>query len=82
MPQLESELAAGLEAETGMPLVSTETNIHELGVTAGVRLGTDRVALMAELTVMWMMFSPEILGQESDLGGLVIAPGAGASVNF
>jgi hypothetical protein len=82
MPRIESELAAGLEAESGMPLVSTDTNIHEIGATGGVRLGTNRVSLMAELTVLWMVFAPEIFGQESDLGGLVIAPGVGASVNF
>jgi hypothetical protein len=82
MPRIESELAAGIETETGMPLVSTETNIHEIGATAGVRLGTDRVALMAELTVLWMVFAPEIFGEESDLGGLIIAPGVGAAFNF
>lgn len=82
MPRIESELIDALEAESGRPLVETDTNIHQLGATAGVRLGTERVALMAELTVLWMVFAPEILGQESDLGGLVIAPGVGASVNF
>lgn len=82
MPRLESALAAGIETETGMPLVGTETNIHEIGATGGVRLGTDRVALMAELTVLWMVFAPEIFGEESDLGGLIIAPGVGAAFHF
>jgi hypothetical protein len=82
MPRIESELAPAIETETGMPLVSTETNIHEIGATAGIRLGTDRVALMAELTVLWMVFAPEIFGEESDLGGLIIAPGVGAAFNF
>lgn len=82
MPRIESVLVDGLETETNMPLVNTETNIHELGATAGVRLGTDRVSLMAELSVLWMVFEPEIFGEKSDLGGLIIAPGVGASVNF
>lgn len=82
MPRIESALADGLETETGMPLVSTDTNIHEIGATGGIRLGTDRVSLMAELSVLWMVFEPEIFGEKSDLGGLVIAPGVGASVNF
>lgn len=82
MPRIESQLASGLETETGTPLVSTDTNIHELGATGGIRLGTGRVALMAELTVLWMVFAPEIFGQESDLGGLIVAPAVGVSVNF
>ncbi|HWN67340.1 MAG TPA: hypothetical protein VNM90_06845 [Haliangium sp.] len=82
MPRIESLLAAGIETQTGMPLVSTETDIHEIGATAGIRVGTKRVALMAELTVLWMVFAPEIFGEESDLGGLIIAPGVGAAFNF
>jgi hypothetical protein len=82
MPRIESALADGLEAQSGMPLISTDTNIHQLGATAGIRLGNRRVSLMAELTVLWMVFAPEILGQESDLGGLVLAPGVGAAIDF
>jgi len=82
MPRIESLLAAGIETQTGMPLVSTETDIHEIGATPGIRVGTKRVALMAELTVLWMVFAPEIFGEESDLGGLIIAPGVGAAFNF
>jgi hypothetical protein len=82
MPRMESALVDELETETGMPLVSVRSNIHEIGATAGIRVGTHRVALMAELTVLWMAFAPEILGEERDLGGMVIAPGVGASVNF
>jgi hypothetical protein len=82
MPRIESEVVDGIMTETGMPLVSTDSNIHEFGATAGVRLGTDRVALMAELTVLWMVFAPEIFGEQSDLGGLIIAPGVGAAFNF
>jgi hypothetical protein len=82
MPRIKSEVVDAIETETQMPLVKTETNIHELGATAGIRLGTKRVALMAELTVLWMVFAPEILGEKSDLGGLIIAPGVGAAFHF
>lgn len=82
MPRIESALADELETETGMPLVRVRSNIHEFGVTAGIRIGTERVALMGELTVSRMAFAPEILGEERDLGGMIFAPGAGVSVNF
>jgi hypothetical protein len=82
MPRIKSEVQDEIETETGIPLVNTETNIHEIGATAGIRLGTDRVSLMAELTVLWMVFAPEIFGETSDLGGLIIAPGVGAAFNF
>lgn len=82
MPRIESELVDELEAESGTPLIETDTNIHQLGGTIGVRLGNRRVSLMAELTVLWMIFEPEILGQKTDLGGLVLAPGVGAALDF
>lgn len=82
MPRIESALVDGLEAESGTPLIETDTNIHQLGATIGVRMGSRRVSLMAELTVLWMIFEPEILGQKTDLGGLVLAPGVGAALDF
>jgi hypothetical protein len=82
MPRIESELVEGLEAESGTPLIETDTNIHQFGATLGVRAGTRRVSLMAELTVLWMIFEPEILGLKTDLGGLVLAPGVGAAIDF
>jgi hypothetical protein len=82
MPRIESELVDELEAESGTPLIETDTNIHQLGGTIGVRLGNRRVSVMAELTVLWMIFEPEILGQKTDLGGLVLAPGVGAALDF
>lgn len=82
MPRIESELAEGLEAESGTQLVETETNIHQLGATFGVRIGNRRVSLMAELTVLYMIFETQILGQKTDLGGLVFAPGVGVAVDI
>lgn len=82
MPRIESQLADGLEAESGQQLVETETNIHQFGGTFGVRLGNRRVSLMAELTVLYMIFETEILGQKTDLGGLVFAPGVGVAVDL
>jgi hypothetical protein len=82
MPRIESELVEGLEAESGTELIETDTNIHQLGATMGVRLGYRRVSLMAELTVLWMIFEPEILGQKTDLGGLIFAPGVGLAVDL
>jgi hypothetical protein len=82
MPRIESALVDGLEAESGRPLIETETNIHQFGATFGVRVGNRRVSLMAELTVLWMIFETEILDQKTDLGGLVFAPGVGVAVDI
>lgn len=82
MPRIESELADGLEASSGRPLLDTAPNIHTVGATAGVRLGWRRVYVMAELTLMWMLFEPEILGEKRDLGGLLISPGVGLAAEI
>ena len=68
--------------ESGTPIIETETNIHQLGATFGVRVGSRRVSLLAELTVLYMIFETEILGQKTDLGGLVFAPGVGVAVDI
>lgn len=82
MPRIESELAEGLEAASGMPLLDTAPNIHTMGATAGIRLGWRRAYFMAELTLMWMLFEPEILGEKRNLSGLLISPGVGLAVEI
>lgn len=82
MPRIESMLVDGLEAASGMPLIDTDVNLHHIGGTAGVRLGGGGLSLMAELTIMYVAFSPTILGQESDLGGLLISPGVGLALEI
>ncbi len=82
MPRIDSALAEGIEAESGMPLIELDTNMHHLGATAGVRLRWRSISLMAEMTAMYMTFSPTILGEVRDLGGVLISPGLGLAVEI
>ncbi|WP_428264439.1 hypothetical protein [Haliangium sp.] len=82
MPRIESEVIDTIEVASGEPLLATDTNMHHIGATAGIRLGWRGLSLLAELTLMYMSFSPEILGEKSDLGGLLISPGIGVALEI
>lgn len=51
--------------------------IHHLGGFAGIGLGYKVVFVFLELTVAKMFAEPEIFGQKTDLGGIVVAPAFG-----
>lgn len=55
----------------------TSGSIHHLGGFAGIGVGYKVVFLFLEMTVMDMIAKPEIFGQKTDLGGLVIVPSFG-----
>lgn len=55
----------------------TSGTIHHLGAFGGAAVGYKVVFVFAELTVMNMFANPEIFGQPTDLGGIVIAPSGG-----
>jgi hypothetical protein len=52
------------------------------GGTAGFALGYRYVWFMAELTVMNLIFNANVLGEDRDLGGVVIYPAGGLMVRF
>ena len=51
--------------------------IHHLGAFGGIGVGYKVVFVFAELTIAKMFAQPEIFGQKTDLGGIVVAPAGG-----
>jgi len=56
--------------------------IQHWGMFGGAALGYKHVFAFAELTTMYMIARPEILGREVNLGGVVIMPSAGLMARF
>ncbi|MCP4445052.1 MAG: hypothetical protein GY811_06865 [Myxococcales bacterium] len=71
-----------LMTEEATSEATVKEQIHNLGGTGGMRLRAGPVQIMAELTVMRMMFAPTILDETVDLGGYLIEPSIGASFAF
>ncbi|MCW5831796.1 MAG: hypothetical protein KIS78_05010 [Labilithrix sp.] len=55
----------------------TTGTIHHLGAFAGAGVGYKVVFVFLELSVMKMFAEPEVFGQRTDLGGIVVAPAGG-----
>lgn len=51
--------------------------IHHLGGFGGIGVGYKVVFVFLELTIAKMFAEPEILGQKTDLGGIVVVPAGG-----
>lgn len=78
----ETELDDAIESVEEAGLRDTSETMFLVGGSGGIRFGTRRFALLAELTVMRLFFEPEILGARTDLGGWLIEPGVGLSAQF
>jgi hypothetical protein len=59
-----------------------DENVHYIGGFGGAAVGYSRIFLMAELTVMDMIAKPVILGQPTDIGGIVVMPSVGVMARF
>ena len=66
----------------GLPETQISSQIHHVGAVGGLMIGYKYVYLQAELTLLWAVFEPTILGQRMDLGGMVIAPTLGVTARF
>ena len=62
--------------------LSVSENLHYLGAVTGLAVGYKAVFVFAELTAMNLWASPTILGQETDIGGLVLMPSFGLMARF
>lgn len=58
-------------------VAESEGLIHHLGAFGGVALGYKYVFAFVELNVAYMFAKPEILGERTDLGGIVVVPAVG-----
>jgi hypothetical protein len=63
-------------------LQSSDDTIHYFGGFAGAGFGYKKLYAFAELTVMNMVARPIILGEETDLGGIVVMPAFGLMARF
>ena len=79
---VETELDDALEAADEAGIRDTSSTLHAFGASAGLRLGTPRIALLLELTVLRILFEPEILDAPANLSGYLIEPAAAISVTF
>jgi len=71
-----------VETISGIDIVEVENNLHHIGATGGLFLGYKYVFLNLELTVVQVFFKPEILGEEQDLDGLIVAPSLGLTIRI
>lgn len=60
----------------------TSGMIHHVGGFGGIGVGYKFVFVFAELTIAKMFAEPEIFGQKTDLGGIVVAPAGGVMIRL
>jgi hypothetical protein len=78
----ETQLPEELLGPEGVVQIDASSNLVYFGGTAGMRLGSEQIAALLELTVMRCWFDPRILGERRDLGGLVFSPALGLDVRL
>lgn len=61
---------------------SSDGSIHYIGGFAGFAAGYRWVRVFTELTVMNMFAEPVILGEPTDIGGVIVVPSAGLMVRW
>lgn len=57
----------------------SESIMHIVGATGGLRIGTPKIQLQLELTVSYVHLKPTVFGDEVDLGGMLFMPAIGGS---
>ena len=82
MPEFETKLPPELVAATGIENSRVESLMHYIGATGGIRAGGKKVAFLGELTLMYLVFSPKVLGERRNLGGIVVSPAVALDVRF
>lgn len=61
---------------------TTDGFIHYVGGFSGFGVGFEKVYVFLELAVMNMLAKPTILGDEVDIGGIIVQPAFGAMARF
>jgi hypothetical protein len=82
MPDFETKLPPAFVQATGIENSKVDTLMHYVGATGGIRAGGKKVAFLGELTLMYLVFSPEVLGERRNLGGIVVSPAIALDVRF
>ncbi len=82
LPDVQLRLPAGATL-AGLTDYGTTEPLHIFGPTVGLRLGSEDVALLLELGVMYSLYEPPpVLDIPVDLGGLVVTPAVGLDARF
>ncbi len=82
VPEFETKLPPELVSATGIQNSKVESLMHYIGATGGIRAGGKKVAFLGELTLMYLVFSPRVLGERRNLGGIVVSPAVALDVRF
>ncbi|MBR56777.1 MAG: hypothetical protein CMH54_01830 [Myxococcales bacterium] len=62
--------------------LNVDHGFHYVGGLVGASFGYKYAFVFAEITAMHLTANPTILGEETDLGGLVLMPAAGLSLEY
>jgi hypothetical protein len=62
--------------------LTIDNNFHYVGGMIGGSIGYKYIFVFAEVTAMNLFAKPTILGEETDIGGLVLMPALGLSAEF
>lgn len=71
-----------VQSELGLERTSLSNRLHMVGVTGGAMLGYKYLFLHLELSVLNAEYAPTILGEQVDLGGVVVSPAIGLTTKF
>src|SRR5690606_13046235 len=63
-------------------LIDEAGNMHFLGGTAGIALGYKSFWFVSEVTALNLFSREEVLGEEQNLGGLLVYPAFGFMTRF
>ena len=62
--------------------INIDTPIIHVGAVVGIMLGYKYVFVNLEMTMLYVIFKPEVLGETLDLGGMMFAPTIGLTAKF
>jgi len=78
---LELELDSSFDTETMIPRTELDPLMHVIAGTGGLRIGSEQIELLLELTLGYVILSPEVRGEQIDLGGFIITPALGLAIS-
>ncbi len=71
-----------VELPAELPSPDINTQIHQIGAVGGMMIGYKYIFFNMELTLLWSVFKPEIVGETIDLSSMVISPTIGLTARF
>lgn len=75
---ISADVAVGFDRSAAAPF-EIDTILHLVGGTGGLRVGTEKLEFMLELTVAYIHLEPEVNGDTLGLSGMLFMPAIGLS---